>query len=280
MLRPILFIITILWSCISFAAPALHYKPPSEYPEAKARIGQAFELREMDEGLIKYAYKLSEKPKFSLDNLSYEKFHGKRGKVIDIVSDGSGSVMTGYFWQIEIEGEKYYARWIPVVPDYLESSYFLGDLDLATKLTGKKIWVVKQKLITPEKEIQVRVGHLDEVEVIGIDTKSYGHGFDGASPFWFRIKTADGKEGLVPYDKRFFFIEDPIKQSWNPAIIEAIRSRNIKLGMTPEQVRLSWGNPERINRTVAANTVLEQWIYGRQYLYIENGKVRSFQDSR
>lgn len=273
--------VALFFSCQSLAAPiAERYKSPNEYAETKARISQEFELREMDESLAKYAYRFSAKPKSSIEKLSYEKFRGKRGKVVGTIDNGTGSPITGYFWQVEIEGEKFYAQWIPVAPAVIEGAYFLIDTEHARNLVGKKVWPIKQRLITPTKDVFVDVEHLDAVEIVGVDTKSYGHGSGGFSPFWLRVKTRDEREGLLPYDDRHFFLYDPIDRSWPSATVQLIKNRKIELGMTSEQVQLSWGKPQRINRTVTANAVVEQWVYGRQYVYIENGKVRSFQDSR
>jgi hypothetical protein len=60
---------------------------------------------------------------------------------------------------------------------------------------------------------------------------------------------------------------------------QMINSKEIKLGMTKEQVLLSWGKPDRINRDVGRWGANEQWCYGsKTYLYFENGILTSFQD--
>ena len=59
----------------------------------------------------------------------------------------------------------------------------------------------------------------------------------------------------------------------------SIIERKIWIGMTKDMLRESWGAPEDINRTVAAASIHEQWVYryGR-YVYIEDGTVTSWQD--
>ena len=68
----------------------------------------------------------------------------------------------------------------------------------------------------------------------------------------------------------------------DPRIRNAINSENIILGMTQEQVIMSLGKPDDINRTVGEWGVHEQWIYGTipysRYLYFENYKLTSMQD--
>lgn len=56
----------------------------------------------------------------------------------------------------------------------------------------------------------------------------------------------------------------------------------IKLGMTDEMVRASWGNPSDINQSVGSWGIHEQWVYPRgsydnDYLYFENGVLTSWQ---
>lgn len=51
------------------------------------------------------------------------------------------------------------------------------------------------------------------------------------------------------------------------------------IGMTPDDVLASaWGRPERVNRTITAAGVREQWVYpGYNYIYITNGVVTGIQ---
>ena len=54
-----------------------------------------------------------------------------------------------------------------------------------------------------------------------------------------------------------------------------------RLGMSDRQVRekTSWGEPNRVNRTVTAGGVSEQWVYPGSYLYFRNGRVTAIQSS-
>lgn len=81
-------------------------------------------------------------------------------------------------------------------------------------------------------------------------------------------------------EKRKEFVEDnpDIRERFKQAIING----SVMLGMTKKMVKVSWGEPNDINRTVTTNNIREQWIYGsiknRRYLYFENGILTSFQD--
>lgn len=76
--------------------------------------------------------------------------------------------------------------------------------------------------------------------------------------------------------------------SYNPAA--SIANQNIATGrvgpgMTPRQVRASWGAPHKINSSIHASGSTEQWIYYRdeqhiraQYVHFSNGVVSSVSD--
>jgi hypothetical protein len=78
-------------------------------------------------------------------------------------------------------------------------------------------------------------------------------------------------------------------QDWKPIIhqlkvidrqqlCEAVAAHQVGLGMTAEQVKLSWGEPNSINQTVVTGVVSEQWVYrSRQYVYLKNGIVTGMQ---
>lgn len=56
----------------------------------------------------------------------------------------------------------------------------------------------------------------------------------------------------------------------------------VRIGMTEAQVLRAWGKPEKINTTITAGGRSQQWVYGygvgsRQYLYMENGTLRTIQ---
>jgi len=70
---------------------------------------------------------------------------------------------------------------------------------------------------------------------------------------------------------------------WSLEDCQTIRAGKVHIGFTTEQVVAAWGRPSDINRTVGSWGVHEQWVYQRgdysaQYLYFEDGVMRSFQD--
>lgn len=83
--------------------------------------------------------------------------------------------------------------------------------------------------------------------------------------------------------QRAFYLSDPAKavKKWGKATIEAIAARQVRAGMTGEQVRVSWGSPDHVNTSSGSWGQHEQWVYGEppnsSYLYFENGRLRSVQ---
>lgn len=70
------------------------------------------------------------------------------------------------------------------------------------------------------------------------------------------------------------------KLGWPASIVDDVMAGRISIGMTPRMVRAAWGNPETINTTITANGRDEQWVYGDDFVYVTNGKVRAMQTSR
>ncbi len=66
---------------------------------------------------------------------------------------------------------------------------------------------------------------------------------------------------------------------WSKTMCDRVVNKEIALGMTKEQVKLSIGNPERVNKTTTANVAHEQWIYGDDYVYFDGGVVTGVQQS-
>ena len=68
--------------------------------------------------------------------------------------------------------------------------------------------------------------------------------------------------------------------TWQKEDCDLIVKKSISIGMSKEQVILSIGKPEKINTTSFANSTNEQWVYGDDYIYFENGILTSVQQSK
>ena len=124
----------------------------------------------------------------------------------------------------------------------------------------------------------------EEVIITSIITYYNGIG-DG---LWFGIKSKDGKEGsLMHFDPKgyryisplidekeiSYFTENPVNEGWDKEIVESIAKREIGLGMTKEQVRLSWGKPRSISKSMNSLGVIEIWDYIGRYVTFHNNEV-------
>lgn len=67
---------------------------------------------------------------------------------------------------------------------------------------------------------------------------------------------------------------------WSESDIALIEAKKIRIGMTPEMVRMAWGNPRSVNETINAMGKHEQWVYRSSYVYFDDGVVTSIQTSR
>lgn len=167
---------------------------------------------------------------------------------------------------------------------YTDTTSEKESYEAAKTLIGKQIWINNRDVVRPQvlcthdPNVFFPTRHLEQLQVTGIHVGYIGHSY-GAGPFFLKVKNAEGNEGLIKYYDRYFFISQPIRKGTPAAIINKIMKGKVSIGMTKQQVLLSWGRPEKINKSVGAWGVHEQLVYGDQYLYLENGRLSSFQTS-
>ncbi|QJC50620.1 DUF2845 domain-containing protein [Paenibacillus albicereus] len=77
-----------------------------------------------------------------------------------------------------------------------------------------------------------------------------------------------------------FLTADPRKTyKWSNAVWDKIANEKISVGMTKDQVRMSWGKPSDTSYSVVGSISVETWRYGSytsswlQYVVFTNGKV-------
>ncbi len=66
-------------------------------------------------------------------------------------------------------------------------------------------------------------------------------------------------------------------QKWTSGQLTAVLGNGVELGMTSDMVRASWGEPEKINRTLTNNGSTDQWVFQTDYVYFSRGRVTSIQ---
>jgi len=70
---------------------------------------------------------------------------------------------------------------------------------------------------------------------------------------------------------------DNYKKKFGQENFDRILQGKVKIGMTKEMCKLSWGEPEKINETITAGKKTEQWVYSDNYLYFDNGILTAMQ---
>jgi hypothetical protein len=67
---------------------------------------------------------------------------------------------------------------------------------------------------------------------------------------------------------------------WKPDGVAIVACHEYAVGMTADMLRASLGRPEQVNTTQTAGSTHEQWVYGSDYIYVDDGIVSSYQTSR
>lgn len=66
--------------------------------------------------------------------------------------------------------------------------------------------------------------------------------------------------------------------TYGASTAELIMQGKVRIGWTSQMCRESWGAPRKINRTITAYGVDEQWVYYKGFLYFTDGILRTIQD--
>ncbi|MGH9755826.1 MAG: hypothetical protein ACREA2_23845 [Blastocatellia bacterium] len=211
------------------------------------------------------------------------------GRVARVVSADDSSASAYIELEMEDDGEK--LRVFTVAnKESVRGMALVDDIENARKQwAGKTVWS-KMLMISSYDEqsgavtmTQVKkFGHLKVVDVVP--------GWDEEKPVRFKLETPDGKQGFVDLNlsgtnvrkevrhlSRFenhLLAENPrLKYKWDPSIWGAIEKGQVYAGMTVEQVKMSWGEPEKVTRTAAG----EIWTYPSGALVFKRGVLSGSQ---
>lgn len=221
-----------------------------------------------------------------VSDLPYREYVGKKGKIIgertdgfsdfyEIKLDNGGTVFSPYSGdEYDIRKGKYHS---------MDAFYFVEDFEMAKSWINKNVYIVNKyqwdiELIDyDDNDVfnrKIPVDNFEKVKVIKVLPKVFGEGV-GISSFYLLVEKENGLKGYIQFE---MLSEKNIISKYNKKIQNLIKERKITIGMTPKQAILSWGKPDDINRTVGSWGKYEQWVYGSNYLYFENGKLTSWQD--
>jgi len=79
-----------------------------------------------------------------------------------------------------------------------------------------------------------------------------------------------------------FYLKNPYEEhpDWSENAWSYIKNEKVYIGMTEQMCKLSWGKPQKVNRTTGSWGTKEQWVYGDfgPYLYFDNGTLTTIQN--
>jgi len=219
------------------------------------------------------------------------KYAGRTAKVVWI-GEFSGRVHVEF--EMEDTGQRVRARTIPH-KESISGIALVEDLDQArAHWVGQTLWCKEMFLSSYDGQTDnlktIKLKKYSPVKVIDVAV-----GWGEERPVRFILQTAAGEQGFLDINlsgtnvypsardlfrfENVFLVEDPRKTyKWPPRIWSAIENNQVVTGMTAEQVRLSWGEPEKINKPASVSATSEQWVYdGGRILNFRNGTLASFQ---
>ena len=121
--------------------------------------------------------------------------------------------------------------------------------------------------------------------VIEEENKEYSQDFELS----LLLENSAGEKILVPHrlileSKRYgqvYSLSEAknYRKKFGEGIFNLILQNKLRIGMTKEMCRLSWGEPNNINETIFKTKKSEQWVYLDGYLYFNNETLSSIQNS-
>jgi len=203
-------------------------------------------------------------------SVTHQKYAGRVARVVSADDSGASAYIE---FEMEDDGER--LRVFTVAnKESVRGMALLDDIENARKQwAGKTVWG-KMLMISSYDEQSGAItmtavkkfGPLKVVDVVP--------GWDEEKPARFKLETPDGKQGFVDLNlsgtnvqkeirhlSRFedrLLAENPrLIYKWKADVWAAIEKGQVYQGMTEEQVKMSWGEPEKVTRTAAG----EVWTY-------------------
>jgi hypothetical protein len=218
--------------------------------------------------------------------VTHKKYAGRVARVVSANHSGASAFIE---FEMEDDGER--LRVFTVAnKESVRGMALLDDIENARKQwVGKTLWSKMLMISSYDEESGAlsmtpvkKFGTLKVVDVVP--------GWDEEKPVRFKLETRDGKQGFVDLNlsgtnvqkdvrlmSRFedsLMEEDPrLKYKWKADVWSAIEKGQVYPGMTEEQVKMSWGAPEKVAPTAAG----EVWIYPAGSLVFRKGVLTGSQ---
>lgn len=274
----VLAVVVALFIAVYLSGCASQQKVAGPPPCAFEKIaGDPFEFVPNYPGGERYGYFSWKTHPDSTKRLTYFDYVGRKGKLTSETVTTSDSL---YRKAILENCEVVFAEISKEYPVY-QGAVVAKDLARARSLVGKQIWsnnalVIKNlDLITADPKRSYPLQNIERLLVTGVVLDQYGHA-SGAGSFFIKVRKATGEEGLLRFSDQYFYESDPLPADTPEEIRKTIEQKKIKIGMTGEQVKISWGKPKYVNKGAGGKGGFEQWGYGKHTLSFENGILTKF----
>ena len=201
----------------------------------------------------------------------------------------------------ECEGAQYQKELSSFLKDLDNVNFFAytGDIDKAkSELPNKQLWTLSREWLRDNEKGEPRI-QKDAEKFVPVTITQVGLG-DISNPIRIAFKPADKDEAFMDislsginqrkssflkhFDEAFSFTDPRLNYpNISEEVWTLIKQGMVTIGMTSEECKLSWGQPDKINQTIQDGLTVEQWIYigltdTRRYLYMYNGKLKSMQN--
>jgi hypothetical protein len=212
--------------------------------------------------------------------VTHQKYAGRVARVVSANDSGASAFIE---FQMEDDGER--LRVFTVAKkESVRGMALLDDIENARKQwAGKTVWG-KMLMISSYDEQSGAIAMTTVKKFGPLKVVDVVPGWDEEKPARFKLETPDGKQGFVDLNlsgtnvqkevrflSRFedhLLAENPrLKYKWKVDVWSAIEKGQIYPGMTEEQVKMSWGEPDKVTRTAAG----EVWTYTSGALVFKKG---------
>ncbi|HKQ89820.1 MAG TPA: hypothetical protein VJZ77_03990 [Blastocatellia bacterium] len=212
--------------------------------------------------------------------VTHQKYAGRVARVVSANDSGASAFIE---FQMEDDGER--LRVFTVAnKESVRGMALMDDIENARKQwAGKTVWG-KMLMISSYDEQSGAIAMTTVKKFGPLKVVDVVPGWDEEKPARFKLETPDGKQGFVDLNlsgtnvqkevrflSRFedhLMAENPrLKYKWKADVWSTIEKGQIYPGMTEEQVKMSWGEPEKITRTAAG----EVWTYTSGALVFKKG---------
>lgn len=272
--------------------------------DVKKYIGEELYLKGVSESLRKHGYsnflvdykKEPHKENFYKCcgylgfNSKYEEIAGKYFKVLDVLDHPKASEGYVYAYHFYLKLQEKESNDI-LYYEYnakFEHSFPFISIKFFEKLKEKyknQVFVFQDYYLEDSKDIEtgenitIKTGQKWKITDLTIDEKYYSLAFVIENEL--KEKTFVNYETITNGYSFVYKNSDVQKyiQKFGQENFTTILKKKVKIGMTKEMCKLSWGEPENVNKTTIQGKQTEQWVYGNgNYLYFDGNVLKTIQN--